>query len=229
MAPEALQSSKITYSADIYAFGITMWQIKENKIPYHDIESNDIVAYAVVKNNLRPDTVNFSANCISKVFLPKENNCFQVQKVRKTSIQSTDLKFQLCNQNPSMCWLEDKENLAPDEKICSSPEILMDVPIFFSKNFVQSKKLWKSAKKVKIQIEREPSCLELFTDLPRKRARKLSDNFDIECMFDDPWKENIMGYLENKYVRLYKNCWQKAPESRPSNDQILKKLNKMLC
>lgn len=34
-----------------------MWQLKESKYPYQEIDNNDIIVYNVVKNGLRPNTV----------------------------------------------------------------------------------------------------------------------------------------------------------------------------
>lgn len=57
MAPEMLQKNEISLSADIYSFAIIMWQLKERKYPYEEIDNNDIIVYNVVKNGLRPNTV----------------------------------------------------------------------------------------------------------------------------------------------------------------------------
>lgn len=57
MAPEMLQRNEISLSADIYSFGIIMWQLKERRYPYQEIDNNDIIIYNVVKNGLRPNTV----------------------------------------------------------------------------------------------------------------------------------------------------------------------------
>uniref|UniRef100_A0A1A9WQM4 Protein kinase domain-containing protein n=1 Tax=Glossina brevipalpis TaxID=37001 RepID=A0A1A9WQM4_9MUSC len=54
MAPEALKEEYLTSSADIYSLGITLWQMKYRRLPYHWLECNEMVAYQVVKNNLRP-------------------------------------------------------------------------------------------------------------------------------------------------------------------------------
>ena len=52
-----LQKNEISLSADIYSFAIIMWQLKERKYPYEEIDNNDIIVYNVVKNGLRPNTV----------------------------------------------------------------------------------------------------------------------------------------------------------------------------
>lgn len=57
MAPEMLERNEISLSADIYSFAITMWQLKERRYPYEEIDDNDIIVYNVVKNGLRPNKV----------------------------------------------------------------------------------------------------------------------------------------------------------------------------
>lgn len=58
MAPELLRGlDGITDLADVYSFGVTMWQLSEGKDPYESIASNEAVAYNVVKKKIRPDSV----------------------------------------------------------------------------------------------------------------------------------------------------------------------------
>uniref|UniRef100_A0A1B0GMT1 non-specific serine/threonine protein kinase n=1 Tax=Phlebotomus papatasi TaxID=29031 RepID=A0A1B0GMT1_PHLPP len=56
MAPEALRKAPLTPKADIFSFGVTMWQIENHKVPYEEIFGNDIIVYRVVREGLRPDT-----------------------------------------------------------------------------------------------------------------------------------------------------------------------------
>ncbi|XP_052873867.1 proto-oncogene serine/threonine-protein kinase mos [Anopheles cruzii] len=61
MAPELLRSvvlgGGVTPRADIYSFGVTMWQLNEERpLPYEEFGSNEVVAYHVVKKGLRPDS-----------------------------------------------------------------------------------------------------------------------------------------------------------------------------
>lgn len=53
-APEILMGKMPTVKCDIYSLGIVMWQMKYNKIPYWYISSNEVVAYQVVNNCMRP-------------------------------------------------------------------------------------------------------------------------------------------------------------------------------
>uniref|UniRef100_A0A182SFS7 Protein kinase domain-containing protein n=1 Tax=Anopheles maculatus TaxID=74869 RepID=A0A182SFS7_9DIPT len=62
MAPELLRGQHrteggFTERADIYSFGVTMWQLDEGRFPYEEITCNEVIAYNVVKKGLRPDSI----------------------------------------------------------------------------------------------------------------------------------------------------------------------------
>ncbi|XP_053664110.1 proto-oncogene serine/threonine-protein kinase mos-like [Anopheles marshallii] len=62
MAPELLRGQHCTMGgfterADIYSFGVTMWQLDEERFPYEEITCNEVIAYNVVKKGLRPDSI----------------------------------------------------------------------------------------------------------------------------------------------------------------------------
>lgn len=54
MAPEMLRKYSVSPAADVYALGITIWQVLHRRQPYAGISNEDQVIYRVVKNNLRP-------------------------------------------------------------------------------------------------------------------------------------------------------------------------------
>ncbi|XP_053674220.1 mitogen-activated protein kinase kinase kinase 7 [Anopheles nili] len=61
MAPELLRgqqrtSDGISDRADIYSFGVTVWQLDEERFPYDEITCNEVIVYNVVKKGLRPDS-----------------------------------------------------------------------------------------------------------------------------------------------------------------------------
>eukprot|EP01088_Endostelium_zonatum_P017233 TRINITY_DN4987_c0_g1_i1.p1 TRINITY_DN4987_c0_g1~~TRINITY_DN4987_c0_g1_i1.p1 ORF type:complete len:377 (-),score=80.15 TRINITY_DN4987_c0_g1_i1:92-1222(-) len=53
MAPEVMQSHEYTEKADVFGFGITMWEVAVRKVPYQGMEAIRI-ALGVIQNNLRP-------------------------------------------------------------------------------------------------------------------------------------------------------------------------------
>ncbi|XP_053964414.1 raf homolog serine/threonine-protein kinase Raf [Anastrepha ludens] len=77
MSPEALREESLTPAADIYSLGITMWQMRERCLPYRWIACNEVVAYQVVKNKLRPDIANIANGCKSALLttMPLHHKC----------------------------------------------------------------------------------------------------------------------------------------------------------
>uniref|UniRef100_A0A336LY75 non-specific serine/threonine protein kinase n=1 Tax=Culicoides sonorensis TaxID=179676 RepID=A0A336LY75_CULSO len=67
MAPEMLKGEIITEKTDIFSMGITMWQLKSMLKPYQTINSNEVVAYNVVKYGIRPDDVTSTISEIQKI------------------------------------------------------------------------------------------------------------------------------------------------------------------
>ncbi len=53
MAPEVIASSHYTEKADVYSFGVILWEIACRKPPYYGIEVSE-VAHRVVHQNYRP-------------------------------------------------------------------------------------------------------------------------------------------------------------------------------
>eukprot|EP00826_Nyctotherus_ovalis_P037218 TRINITY_DN3382_c0_g2_i1.p1 TRINITY_DN3382_c0_g2~~TRINITY_DN3382_c0_g2_i1.p1 ORF type:complete len:803 (-),score=226.48 TRINITY_DN3382_c0_g2_i1:643-3051(-) len=53
MAPEVIASSHYTEKADVFSFGIIMWEMAARKPPYYGIDVSE-VAHRVVKQNYRP-------------------------------------------------------------------------------------------------------------------------------------------------------------------------------
>uniref|UniRef100_A0A1A9ZB36 Protein kinase domain-containing protein n=1 Tax=Glossina pallidipes TaxID=7398 RepID=A0A1A9ZB36_GLOPL len=73
MAPEALKEEYLHSSADVYSLGITLWQMKYRHLPYDWLECNEMVAYQVVKNNLRPTAWSSEKD---RAIMPSSHQCF---------------------------------------------------------------------------------------------------------------------------------------------------------
>lgn len=52
-APELLRGEPPTFKADIYSYGITMWQMKSRETPFTN-QNHHVVIFGVVANGLRP-------------------------------------------------------------------------------------------------------------------------------------------------------------------------------
>eukprot|EP00775_Hariotina_reticulata_P012531 gene12531-12664_t len=53
MPPELLVSGKLTPAADVYSFGIMMWQFVTGEIPFHGLHHGEVI-HRVVTQDLRP-------------------------------------------------------------------------------------------------------------------------------------------------------------------------------
>ena len=63
MAPEVLQSdTNYSHKADIYSYGIVMWEIMAREPPFKSLRPHEIMA-AVVNNQARPDVNRIPSNC----------------------------------------------------------------------------------------------------------------------------------------------------------------------
>ena len=63
MAPEVLQSDKnYSHKADVYSFGIVMWEIMAREPPFKTFRPHEIMA-AVCNNNARPDMNKLPNDC----------------------------------------------------------------------------------------------------------------------------------------------------------------------
>ena len=53
MAPEVIKGFKYTEKADVFSFGVIMWELATRKPPYYGIDGQ-VVSQRVVKEGLRP-------------------------------------------------------------------------------------------------------------------------------------------------------------------------------
>lgn len=63
MAPEILTSSNsYTHKADVYSYGIVMWEIMAREPPFKSFRPHEIMA-AVINQQARPDMSKIPADC----------------------------------------------------------------------------------------------------------------------------------------------------------------------
>jgi len=53
MSPEVMQSQRYTEKADVFSFGIILWEVLFRQVPYQGMNSVQ-VSIAVITQNLRP-------------------------------------------------------------------------------------------------------------------------------------------------------------------------------
>uniref|UniRef100_A0A336LKX3 non-specific serine/threonine protein kinase n=1 Tax=Culicoides sonorensis TaxID=179676 RepID=A0A336LKX3_CULSO len=118
MAPEMLKGEIITEKTDIFSMGITMWQLKSMLKPYQTINSNEVVAYNVVKYGIRPDDVTSTISEIQKIsskkLFSKSNKIQSRGRKQKTKqISRTIIRTLFCPAISEICVTfegEEKEN-----------------------------------------------------------------------------------------------------------------------
>jgi serine/threonine protein kinase len=210
-APEVLQNSTIDCFADIFSLAIIMWQMKEVELPYGSIYSNEIIIWNVVKNNLRPDSIDSSS--------PKIKSTLQVNEKKSCK---TEIKF------------------LQVEKFISSPLTPKSynrgselIPKIINKTLkLQEKTLYGSNQKNRIRKSRTSleSCRKLFTNLQSvPSVIETSEQNFIDCFIDTHiYAPDKILLLESEYIKIYKHCWSQDPSTRYSADEICKSLNNMI-
>lgn len=204
-APEVLQGKlDVTTSIDIFSFGIVMWQLKENEIPYSTIKSNDVVIFQVVRNDLRPDSTLLLLNDLEKLSVK--------EKIKRNQFCKSDL-FET-KLSPKLNTPTNKlHRKLPRTEIASKKrdkilEIHRETKLRSRKNLFR-----ENLKATDADTEEggeTPKCFKnLFADSsPCDKHEKLFD-------------------MENNYIKLYKACWQQDPLVRPSTDEVCKLIQQL--
>lgn len=207
-APEVLQNTMINCSADIFSLAIIMWQLKEVELPYGSIYSNEIIIWNVVKNNLRPDSIDSSSPKI------------------KTTLQVTDKS---CKSEIKFLQVEKYMGspLTPKSYLRGSEMI----PKIINKTLkLQEKSIYGSNQKNRIRKTRTnfESCRKLFANVQPAAIENSEPDF-VDCFIDSNiYPPEKILLLESEYVRIYKNCWSQNPSSRYSADEIFNSLKTMI-
>lgn len=191
-----------------------MWQLKELELPYGSIYSNEIIIWNVVKNNLRPDSINPNTKIKSKA---------QMLQVNENKSCKSEIKFLQVEKYVS-------SPLTPKSYNRSSEVI----PRIINKNLkLQERSLYGSNQKNRIYKGKTilDSRRKLFENLQTSPAVEKCEHEFIECFIDldicSRSPDKIL-LLESEYVKIYKNCWSQDPSSRYSADEIFNSLQNMI-
>lgn len=97
MAPELLQGANISRESDVYAFGVTLWEVMTRKVPYADsFMSSDEILEKVKMGEMRP-------NCDSGLeteLVQCMQDCWAQQPEKRSTLNELALKLiPLCGQN----------------------------------------------------------------------------------------------------------------------------------
>lgn len=181
-----------------------MWQLKENELPYGSIDSNEIIIWNVVKNNLRPDCINSKANSFLNV-PDKLLTC-------KSEIKFLQVKKYI------------NSPLTPKSYNRNSGK----VPQIINKN-LKLQEMTHYGSNQKYRIMKNPkrnfeSCKKLFQSPKEEQQGKRSSDLDFsQCFRDEEIQmrsaENVL-FVESEYVKIYSRCWAPDPSVRYCADDI---------
>lgn len=204
-----LQRGAVTTSIDIYSFGILMWQLKENEIPFASIKCNDVIIWQVVKNNLRPDS---TVLLLSEL---KERISSSEKLLRNHQYCKSDL-FDTLQVSPKLNTPAKSfsANRKPSRtEVMKKRDIKQDGSRY--RNDKSRKNLFVDKLKV-VQDEVEPSSPKCFQNL-------FADGGDLQLLAHEK-----LFHIENRYIKLYKSSWHEDPMMRPSIEEIISLLQEFL-
>lgn len=200
-----LQHKSVTPSSDVYSFGILMWQLKENEIPYASIKCNDVIIYQVVKKKLRPDSTMLLLSELNEKISLKEKRNFKYCKsdlldaLQVSPKLNTPVKSFSANRKPSRTEVRKNRDIKQEGR---------DDKKYSRKNlFMEKFKV--------VEDEDELSSPKCFQNLFVQHDLQLRAH---EKLF----------HMENRYNQLYKASWNEDPMMRPSTEEILTLLQEFL-
>lgn len=230
MSPDILQGFNIGLHDDIYSFGITMWQLKSNADPYHSIPSNEIVAYHVVKNNLRPDAQlkHFGKN--GKENLETMNSS---GATTNGSVNNQSSGYHRIAIKPSNKLLTPNNIRKPFEtQFLSTGHNRRHITVKSSISSNVVKKLdfnsMSNVNRFPLTSRSDNRSLSTVKQKIYTNSEGTFDNKNVDAFFKDTCghlsKERKME-IEKSYENIYKLCWEQEANKRPSSPAILDSLN----
>lgn len=216
MSPEVLQGLDVGPKDDIYSFGITMWQLKTNSYPYSSIKSNDIVAYRVVKHQIRPDIQCFSeqqnankSNVCSKTQFEYHQtfDCFKCSNLNNWNY-TDKLNYNLQNLSKSPFKSKSKNLLKTPEKRIEHLQSSL-VHQRRKRSMTDETDVKQILLKIKSKQQLSPKIDQINTSQ--------KNQFLIDCFEKNVQNENNLQFqLSDEFDEIYKNCWKADYCNRPS-------------
>lgn len=211
-SPEMLQGKcGVTTSIDIFSFGVVMWQLKENEIPYSAIKSNDVVIFQVVRNNLRPDSTLLLLN-----------------DIEKSSFKEKIMRNQFCKSDLFETKLSPKLNTptkAPLSKSASRKLPKTELSTKKRDKILEIHRDTKKRSRKNLFLENFMS-IDINDDEYGAETPKYFKNFFADSSPCD--KHFKLFDIENNYINLYKACWNQDPFLRPSTEEVFKLIQQFI-
>eukprot|EP00002_Diphylleia_rotans_P012992 TRINITY_DN2530_c1_g1_i1.p1 TRINITY_DN2530_c1_g1~~TRINITY_DN2530_c1_g1_i1.p1 ORF type:complete len:2536 (+),score=366.48 TRINITY_DN2530_c1_g1_i1:56-7663(+) len=156
MAPEVISGDKFTAAADVYSFGIVMWEVFSRCEPYSGFETPSAVATLVVMHELRPE-VNFDLAPTLRVLMEKCWASHTESRPTFSELLHDLLPIMESCPHPQVSFIE--------QKTTSSRTSQSDISVV-SARIHEADSLWDDAPDLMSQ------AVSLCFDVVRKEARK---------------------------------------------------------
>lgn len=211
MAPEALKGNKLEPSTDIYSLGVSMWQLLYRQLPYNWIKNNEVVAYQVVKYNLRPDSKKTTSN-ISKL---KSSSNFDYH---------TDC---LCKHYSSEIFYRSVKDI---KTMVSSDGHNPQKNLFLRTQLpIPHKELSPLRRKARKNLKNEFCGVGSPNVFVERNSSSTLDKQKLKIIFSpDAIEDSLKELIKDSLKSLYVSCWDKDQRKRPDGSEVLTKLKLQL-
>ncbi|KNC21858.1 hypothetical protein FF38_03189 [Lucilia cuprina] len=207
MAPEALKEEQLTTAADVYALGITLWQMSYRLMPYYWLECNEVVAYQVVKHKLRPNALQSNIEEITNTNSSNlHDNCFCATNSANLSYHSWENLRNILNK--TKCEL-----LTETVTKAEYPLKKLDLKRTPLKDLNQQVNSKEKISNVKRNLQQEFMIIDSFA---------LTSIFKNDSDFLDSLQK------EELYEEIFKSCWLSDCNERPKCRELLKRFNEFM-
>lgn len=209
MAPELLRGAGgISEPADIYSFGISMWQLSEGKDPYNTIASNEAVAYNVVKKKLRPDSVTTVEILRSESFMVSPSRSVLVQQSRFRARKNSDNSLEIPQ---SYFKASGNSHTSFHSSILVSSNASGQKPnVEYAAAAMSDVLKQQGIDLVELSMATSGGGHEYDAD---DSAQTALDMLFVQTFDVDPVNQN---HIRQEYRALYRKCWQHEAALRPT-------------
>ncbi|XP_018788634.1 PREDICTED: probable serine/threonine-protein kinase DDB_G0276181 isoform X2 [Bactrocera latifrons] len=230
MSPEALREEPLTAATDIYSLGITMWQMWQRRLPYHIIACNEVVAYQVVKNKLRPDSAapTNSTNCTSVVHtnMDRDHKCYcgnlTAEEITYHSLVHLTNVLNRTKQPEEQLRFSDCSAEELHQSAARRPFASLNAKMNVMRNLNTELNCSKSPIAQKSPKNKKPIIIR-----QQQQRSTRGDVVDLLVLFEDILRLHDRD-KEESYEAIYKACWCDEPMLRPNHLLLRKRLVELL-